>query len=42
MEKTKAALFTCRRGHKKHLWLKPTAKIRVGKVFVQFNKEVTR
>jgi len=36
-----AALFTCRRGHKKHLWPKLTAKIKVRNGFIQFNKEAT-
>jgi len=40
--KTDAALFTRRRGHKQHLQLKLTAKIRVGDSFIQFNKEATR
>jgi len=40
--KTEAALFTCRRGHKKHLQPKLTAKIKVGNSFVRFNKEATR
>jgi len=40
--KTKAALFTRRRGHKKHLRLKLTAKVRVGNGFVRFNREATR
>jgi hypothetical protein len=40
--KTEAALFTRRRGHKKHLRPKLTAKIKVGNGFVQFNEEVTR
>jgi hypothetical protein len=39
--KTEAALFTCRRRHKKHLHPKQTAKIRVGNGFVRFNKEAT-
>ena len=39
---TEAALFTCRRGHKKHLRPKLTAKIKVGDGFVRFNKEATR
>jgi hypothetical protein len=40
--KTEAALFTRRRGHKKHLRPKLTAKIRVGNDFVKFNVEATR
>jgi hypothetical protein len=40
--KTEAALVTRRRGHKKHLRPKLTAKIRVGNGFVRFNKEATR
>jgi len=40
--KTEAALFTRRRGHKKHLRPKLPAKIKVGDGFVQFNKEATR
>jgi hypothetical protein len=40
--KTEAALFTRRRGHKKHLRPKLTAKIKVGDGFVRFNKEATR
>jgi hypothetical protein len=40
--KTEAALFTCRRGHKNHLRLKLTAKIKVADGFVRFNKDVTR
>jgi len=40
--KTKVALFTCRRCHKKHLHPKLTVKIRVGNGFVRFNREVTR
>ena len=39
--KTEAALFTHRRGHKKHLRPKLTAKIKVGDGFFQFNKEAT-
>jgi len=39
--KTEAALFTHRRGHKKHLQPKLTAKIKVGDGFVRFNKEAT-
>jgi len=37
-----AALFTRRRGHKKHLQPKLTAKIKVGNSIVRFNTEVTR
>jgi hypothetical protein len=40
--KTQAALFTRRRGHKKHLRPKLTAKIKVGNGFVRLNKEATR
>jgi hypothetical protein len=40
--KTEAALFTRRRGHKKHLRPTLTAKIKVGDAFVRFNKEATR
>jgi len=40
--KIDAELFTCRRGHKKHLRAKETAKIKVGNGFIRFNKEVTR
>jgi hypothetical protein len=40
--KTEAALFTRRRGHKKHLRPKLTAKINVGDGFVRFNKVATR
>jgi hypothetical protein len=39
--KTDAALFTDRRGHKKHLCPKLTTKIKVGDGFVRFNKEAT-
>jgi len=39
--KTEAALFTRRRGHKKHLQPKLTAKLKVGNGFVRFNKEAT-
>ena len=39
---TGAALFTRRRGHKKHLRPKLTAKIQVGDGFVRFNKDATR
>ena len=40
--KTEAALFTRRRGHKKHLRPKLTAKIRVGDGFIRFNRQATR
>jgi hypothetical protein len=40
--KTEAALFTRRRGHKKHLRPKLPAKIRVGNGFVRFYREATR
>jgi hypothetical protein len=40
--KTEAALFTRRRGLKKHLRPKLAAKIKVGDGFVRFNKEATR
>jgi len=40
--KTEAALFTRKRGHKKHLRPKLTAKIKVGDGFVRFNKQATR
>jgi len=39
---TKAALFTCRGGHKKHLRPKLTVKIGGGNSFVRCNKEATR
>ena len=39
--KTEAALFTRRRGHKKHLRPKLTAKIRVGDGFIPFNSQAT-
>jgi hypothetical protein len=39
---TEAALFMHRRGHKKHLRPKLTAKIKVGDGFIQFKKEATR
>jgi len=39
--KTEAALFTRRKGHKKHLRPKLTAKIKVGNGFVRFNIEAT-
>jgi len=37
-----APLFTRRRGHKKHLQPKLTAKMEIGNSFVRFNKEATR
>jgi len=40
--KTKAVQFTSRRGHKKHLRPKLTAKIRVGDGFIWFNSQATR
>jgi hypothetical protein len=40
--KTEAALFTRRRGHKKYLRPKLTAKIRVGDRFIRFNRQATR
>jgi hypothetical protein len=40
--KMEAALFTCKKGHKKHLRPKLTAKINVGNGFVQFMKEATQ
>jgi len=40
--KTEAALCTLRKGHKKHLRPKLTARITVGNGFVQFNNEATR
>jgi hypothetical protein len=40
--KTETALFTCRRGHRKHLRPKLIAKIRVGNESIQFNAQVTR
>jgi len=40
--KTNAALFTHRRGHKKHLTPKLTAKTRVENGFVRFTKKETR
>jgi hypothetical protein len=40
--KTEAALFTCRRGHKKHLRPKLTAIIRVRNGFVRCGREATR
>jgi hypothetical protein len=40
--KMEAALFTCRRGHRKLLWPKLTAKIRVGNGFIRFNTQATR
>ena len=39
--KTEATLFTHRSGHKKHLWPKLTAKIRVGDSFIRFNRQAT-
>jgi len=39
--KTEAALFTRRRGHRKHLQPKLTAKIRVGNESVRFNAQAT-
>jgi hypothetical protein len=39
---TDAVLFTRRRGHKKPLWPKLTAKIRVGDGFIRFNRQATR
>jgi hypothetical protein len=40
--KMEAALFMCRRGHKKHLWPKLTAKIKIGNGFIRFTKQATR
>jgi len=40
--KTEAVLFTRRRGHRKHLWPKLTAMIRVGNGIIRFNTQVTR
>jgi len=40
--KTEVALFTRRRGSRKHLGPKLTAEIRVGNGFVRFDKEATR
>jgi hypothetical protein len=40
--KMEAALFTRRRGHKKHLRPKLTAKILVGEGFIWFNRQATR
>jgi hypothetical protein len=40
--KTEAARFTRRRGHKKHLRAKLTAKIRVGDGFIRFNRQAIR
>jgi hypothetical protein len=37
-----AALFTCSRGHKKHLLPKLTGNINVEDSIIQFNKDVTR
>ena len=39
--KTEAALFTRRRGHRKHHWLELTAKIRVGSGIIRFNTQAT-
>jgi len=39
--KTEEALFTRRRGHRRHLRPKPTAKIRVGNGFIRFNTQAT-
>jgi len=39
--KTEAALFTRRRGHRKHLRPKLTAKIRVGNESIRFNAQAT-
>jgi len=39
---TEAALLTRRRGHRKHLRPKLTAKIRVGNGSIQFNAQATR
>jgi hypothetical protein len=39
--KTEAALFTCRRRHRKHLRPKLTANIRVGNRSIQFNTQAT-
>jgi len=39
--KTEAALFTRRKGRKKHLRPKLTSKIKVGNSFIRFNKEAT-
>jgi len=36
-----AALFTCRRGHERHLQPQLTAKIEVGEGFIRFNREAT-
>jgi len=40
--RTEAALFTRRRGHKRHLRPELTAKIKVGEVFIWFNRQATR
>jgi len=40
--KMEAALFSRRRGHKKHLQPKLTAKIMVGDGFIRFNRQATR
>jgi len=42
MTKTDVVLFTCQRGHKIHLGLQQSAKIRVGNGFVRFNMKGTR
>ena len=39
---TEAALFTCRRGHRKHLQPELTAKIRVRNGYIRFNAQATR
>jgi hypothetical protein len=39
---TEGALFTRRRGHKKHLRPKLSAKNRVGDGFIRFNRQATR
>ena len=39
--KTEAALFMRRRGHRKHYWLKQTAKIRVRNGIILFNTQAT-
>lgn len=36
-----AALFKCRRGHRKHLWAKLTAKLTVRNSFIRSNRQVT-
>jgi hypothetical protein len=40
--KMEAALFTCSRGHRKHLRPKLTAKLRVGNRSIRFNTQATR